>query len=118
MFTVALLVVVAAPVGGVPGTRHVVRQVAAWELHVIMQLVTVEDCASWIFPRAEAAIPKVLTAKPIDRTANRLAHRHIDCLPSRRVAPLYRRRRAQGMRPRHGTRGFFYSCRKRYAVRM
>jgi len=100
VFTVALLVAVAAPVGGVPGTRHVVRQVAAWELHVIMQLVTVEDCASRIFPRADAADPKAPTAEPTIRTANRLAHRRIDCLPSRREAPSYSRSRAQGMRPR------------------
>jgi hypothetical protein len=39
---VALLPVVAAPVGGVPGTRHVVWQVAACELQAIMQFVTVE----------------------------------------------------------------------------
>jgi hypothetical protein len=39
---VGLLPVVAAPVGGVPGTRHVVWQVAACELQAIMQFVTVE----------------------------------------------------------------------------
>jgi hypothetical protein len=48
----ALLPVVAAPVGAVPGTRHVVWQVAACELHVIMQLVTFEVCATRILPAA------------------------------------------------------------------
>ena len=42
-FLLALLPVVAAPVGG--ATRHVVWQVAACELHDIMQLVTIEVCA-------------------------------------------------------------------------
>ena len=44
----ALLVVVAAPVGGVPGTTHAVWQLAACELQVIMQFVVVEVCASRI----------------------------------------------------------------------
>jgi hypothetical protein len=48
----ALLPVVAAPVGGVPGIRHVVWQLAACELHTIMQLVTVEVCAMRILPAA------------------------------------------------------------------
>lgn len=42
---VALLVVVAAPVGAVPGTTHDDWQVAACELQAIMQLVVVDDCA-------------------------------------------------------------------------
>jgi hypothetical protein len=42
VFLLALPVVVAAPVGGVPGIRHVVWQEAACELHDIMQFVTVE----------------------------------------------------------------------------
>ena len=55
MLAVALLVVVAAPVGGVPGTTQAVWHVAAWELQVIMQFVVVEVCASRIFPRAADA---------------------------------------------------------------
>jgi hypothetical protein len=42
---VALLVVVAAPVGAVPGTTQAAWQVAACELQLIMQLVVVDDCA-------------------------------------------------------------------------
>ena len=84
MFKLALLFAVAAPVGGVPGTRHVVRQVAAWELHVIMQFVTVEDCASRIFPPADAAVAEVPAAQPINTTAKRLVSRRIDCLPTLR----------------------------------
>jgi predicted molibdopterin-dependent oxidoreductase YjgC len=45
---VALLVVVAAPVGAVPGTTQAVWQLAACELQLIMQLVVVEVCASRI----------------------------------------------------------------------
>jgi hypothetical protein len=41
----ALLPVVAAPVGCEPGIMHVVWQLAAWELHTIMQFVTFEVCA-------------------------------------------------------------------------
>jgi hypothetical protein len=39
-------------VGGVPGTRHVVWQVAACELHPIMHLVTAEVCARRILAAA------------------------------------------------------------------
>jgi hypothetical protein len=59
VLAVALLVVVAAPVAGVPGTRHVVWQFAAWELQIIMQLVTVELCARricWFLWAADAAV--------------------------------------------------------------
>jgi hypothetical protein len=51
---VALLVVVADAVGGVPGTTHPVWQFAAWALQVIMQFVTVEVCASRILPSTVA----------------------------------------------------------------
>jgi hypothetical protein len=51
---VALLPVVAAPIGVVPGMRHVVWQAAACELHAIMQLVTMEVCATRILPAASA----------------------------------------------------------------
>jgi hypothetical protein len=39
---------------GGAGTTHVVWHVAAWALQVIMQLVTVEVCASRILPSANA----------------------------------------------------------------
>lgn len=39
---VALLVVVAAVAGGVPGTTHADWHIDPWELHPIMQAVTVE----------------------------------------------------------------------------
>lgn len=42
----ALLPVVAAPVGAEPGTTHAAWHVAAVELQLIMQLVVVELCAS------------------------------------------------------------------------
>ena len=55
MLAEALLVVVAAPSGGVPGTTHAAWQDAAWELHVIMQVVVIDDCASRIvLPRLAA----------------------------------------------------------------
>ena len=60
MLTLALLVVVAALVGGVPGTRQFVWQAADCELQVIMQVVTAEFCARRIFSAcatpAEAAM--------------------------------------------------------------
>jgi hypothetical protein len=43
---VALLVEVAAPVGGVPGTTQAAWQVAACELQLIMQVVVADVCAS------------------------------------------------------------------------
>jgi hypothetical protein len=66
---VALLVVVAALVGAVPGTTQVVWQVAACELQAIMQFVTVELCAKWIFSPADAAVAKPATATTANRTA-------------------------------------------------
>jgi hypothetical protein len=42
---VALLSVVAAPLGGEPGTTQAAWQVAAAALQLIMQLVVVEVCA-------------------------------------------------------------------------
>jgi hypothetical protein len=48
VLAVALLVVVAAPVGGVPGTIHEDWQLADVALQTIMQLVTFELCASLI----------------------------------------------------------------------
>jgi hypothetical protein len=60
----ALPPVVAAPVGGLPGMRHVVWQVAACELHAIMQFVTFEVCAMRIFVAACAAEWHSATANP------------------------------------------------------
>jgi type III secretory pathway component EscS len=71
---VALLVVVAAPVGAVPGTTQALWQLAACELQFIMQLVVVELCASRIvllLPTAEAAVVNAPTANR-DRTTLRL----------------------------------------------
>jgi hypothetical protein len=87
----ALLVVVAAPVGGVPGMRQVVAQAAAWELHVIKQVVTAEVCASRIFalfswseaPGADTLAANASTAQQINRTANRLVRRAMTASPRR-----------------------------------
>ena len=70
VLAVALLVVVAAAEGGVPGTIQPVRQLAAWALQVIMQFVAVEVCASRIF--ASAANTLGATAL-IAATARRIA---------------------------------------------
>jgi hypothetical protein len=64
VLAVALLVVVAAAVGGVPGTTQMVRQFAAAALQIIMQFVTVEVCASLILPWAKAACAAMLIAAP------------------------------------------------------
>jgi hypothetical protein len=61
--------VVAALVGAVPGTTQVVWQVAACELHAIMQFVTVEDCAKRILPPADTALAKPITATTANKTA-------------------------------------------------
>lgn len=71
---VALLVVVAAPIGAVPGTTQAVWQLAACELQVIMQLVVVEVCASRIvllLLAAEALAANAPTAR-MDITTLRL----------------------------------------------
>lgn len=58
---VALLVVVADAEGGVPGMTQADWQAAPCELHVIMQVVTVDVCASRIFSAASARVwlPKI-----------------------------------------------------------
>ena len=66
---VALLVVVAALVGAVPGTTQAVWQVAACELQVIMQFVTVEVCAKRIFSPADVSVANPATATMANRTA-------------------------------------------------
>jgi len=73
----ALLPVVAAPVGCEPGIMHVVWQLAAWELHNIMQFVTFEVCARRIgvaactvelqIATANAAVHKITPAMPRGR---------------------------------------------------
>ena len=82
MFILALLVVVAAPVGGVPGTKHVVWQEAACELHAIMQLVTLEVCANRIFPAALAAptVPSIVVPSP--KTPSSITERRMIASPS------------------------------------
>jgi hypothetical protein len=66
---VALLVVVAALAGAVPGTTQAVWQVAACELQAIMQFVTVELCAKRTFSPADASLAKPATATTANRTA-------------------------------------------------
>jgi hypothetical protein len=80
---VALLVVVAAPIGAVPGLMHVVTQVAAVELQLIMQLVRFELCASRIFPAAFAAAAVPANVAPIHSTANNPATHRIAASRSR-----------------------------------
>jgi hypothetical protein len=70
----ALLPVVAALVGCEPGITRVVWQLAAWELHNIMQFVTFEVCARRIrvaactvelqIATANAAVHKIAPAMP------------------------------------------------------
>jgi hypothetical protein len=84
----ALPVVVAAPVGALPGTRHVVWQLAACALHAIMQLVTVELCASRTLAAACAATDATTSAGVAAKTANsndqdRAFHRRMTVSTSR-----------------------------------
>jgi hypothetical protein len=65
----ALPFAVAAPVGAVPGTTQLAWHVAAWELQSIMQLVTVDDCASRILSAA-ALLTDPPLAKLTAKTAN------------------------------------------------
>jgi hypothetical protein len=69
----ALLPVVAAPVGGVPGTTHVVWQVAACELQAIMQLVTAEVCARRILPAASPLECQIVIANPLAKNKRAIA---------------------------------------------
>ena len=77
MLWLALLVVVAALVGGVPGTKQVVWQLAACELQAIIQLVTVEVCAMRIFRQAAAAELQFPIANPPNTMTNRMVTRRI-----------------------------------------
>jgi hypothetical protein len=80
VLTLALPVVVAAPVGAVPGTTQLAWHDAACELQIIMQFVTVDVCASRIFA-AEAALAIPSLAEPTNKTANRIAKRRTTALP-------------------------------------
>ena len=66
---VALLVVVAALVGAVPGTMQAAWQVAACALHAIMQFVTAEVCARRIFAPADASPAKPAPVTMVNRRA-------------------------------------------------
>ncbi len=81
VLALALLVVVAAPVGGTPGTTHVVWQVAACALQTIMQFVVVEVCARRM-PRADAAPVSAALASMAMKIANRTADRRMTALPA------------------------------------
>jgi hypothetical protein len=61
--------VVVEPTAGAGGTKQAAWHVAACALHVIMQLVVVEDCAKRIFLSADAALAKPTTATTANRTA-------------------------------------------------
>ena len=65
---VAVLGVIAEVIGvaftDAPGTTQVVWQAAACELHVIMQLVTVELCAKRIFPALATAVASMAAPHP------------------------------------------------------
>lgn len=75
----ALPVVVAAPVGALPGTTQPVWQVAACELQAIMQFVTVEVCANRIV--AAKALPPNPSTPTANPNANSIAHRRMTTFP-------------------------------------
>lgn len=77
VLALALLVVVAAPRGGVPGMTQLVWQFAACELQSIMQFVVVDVCASRIFAAADAAAPSPSAAATSKMTANTIADRRM-----------------------------------------
>jgi hypothetical protein len=64
---VALLVVVAAVAGGVPGTTHADWHIDPWELHPIIQAVTIEVWASRIGSAANALSAVALIASVTTR---------------------------------------------------
>jgi hypothetical protein len=61
---------VVEPTAGAGGTKQAAWHVAACALHVIMQVVVLEDCARRIFLPADAASAKPTTATTANRTAN------------------------------------------------
>ena len=88
MLALALLVVVAAPSGGVPGMTQAVWQFAACELHCIMQFVVVDVCANRIFPAADAAALMPSVAATSKMAANTMADRRMTAFPPpRRESP-------------------------------
>jgi hypothetical protein len=78
----ALLPVVAAPIGSVPGTRQVVWQVAACELQAIMQAVTVELCARRSRAPACAVELQIASVNPADKIKFAM-------LPSRTITSVF-----------------------------
>jgi hypothetical protein len=76
---VALLVVVAAPVGAAPGTMQLVWHDAACALQSIMQLVTVDVWANRSFPAAASVGPQANPHRAA--TAHAIAKRCIDLSP-------------------------------------
>jgi hypothetical protein len=85
VLTFALLVNVAAPADGVPGTTQVVWHAAACELHSIMHAVTAEVCAKRIF-LASAVPPKAFTAQPTAKNRTRVDNRRMTASPLFREA--------------------------------
>lgn len=79
---VALLVVVAALDGAVPGTTQAAWQVADCALQFIMQLVTAEVCANRIFSPAGASLARPMIADMANRTA-----KHRMTVPTARQSP-------------------------------
>jgi hypothetical protein len=89
---VALLVVVADAEGGVPGTTQAAWQAAPCELHVIMQIVTVDVCASCIFSAAmtpvwlaKIAAPKITTPARASAALDNLNAGMTNCLLAPRL---------------------------------
>lgn len=77
MLDTALLVAAVVVVPALGGNTQLDWQMAAWELHAIMQLVTVELCANLIFlPRSAFAVETLITTmKVTDATAESLMRR-------------------------------------------
>ncbi len=77
LLVAAVLVVPVLVVPAVGGSRQLDWQMAAWELHAIMQFVTVEVCASRIFlpGSAFAAETLITTMSTIDATVENLIPR-------------------------------------------
>jgi len=84
----ALPPIVAAPVGAVPGIRHVVWHDAACELHAIMQFVTAEVCATRILAAANPVEWHGTIANPAARSKSAIPpQRMMHCLsPSNHTA--------------------------------
>jgi hypothetical protein len=97
----ALLPVVAAPVGGVPGIKHAVWQFAACELHAIMQFVTFEVCAMRVRPAACAAEWHSAIANALPRNKRAIApQRMMHFLSARFIGPTEARANMPAARDR------------------